>query len=67
MYPKQSQTKSQAQDDKKQAKREQLAQLLINKFRNKYSINPSTERDLDTLIQDEVKQLILVEANVSEN
>lgn len=67
MYPKQSQTKSQAQDDKKQAKREQLAQLLINKIRNKYSINPSTERDLDTLIQDEVKQLILVEANVSEN
>jgi hypothetical protein len=54
-------------DFKKQIKREQLAQLLINKFRNKYNINSATEKDLDTLIQDEVKQLILHEANVSEN
>ena len=40
---------------------------MINKFRNKYSINPGTERDLDTLIQDEVNHLILEVANVSEN
>ena len=55
MYPKQSQSKFNHNDEKKQAKREQLAQLLINKFRNKYAVNPTTERDLDTLIQDEVK------------
>ena len=53
MYPKQSQSKFNHNDEKKQAKREQLAQLLINKFRNKYAVNPTTERDLDTLIQDE--------------
>ena len=40
---------------------------MINKFRNKYSINPGTERDLDTLIQDEVNHLILEVTNVSEN
>lgn len=70
MYPKQPPTRSQLNDSmdfKKQIKREQLAQLLINKFRNKYNINSATEKDLDTLIQDEVKQLILHEANVSEN
>jgi len=55
MYPKQSQSKYNHQEDKKQAKREQLAQLLINKFRNKFQVNPNTERDLDALIQDEVK------------
>lgn len=36
MYPKQQSVKSNFQEDKKLAKREQLAQLLINKFRNKY-------------------------------
>ena len=50
MYPKSSLTLNKSTDSKKQAKREQLANLLINKFRNKYQINPVTERKLDEMI-----------------
>lgn len=37
MYPKN--TNSPTAEDKKFAKREQLASLIINKFRNKFRIN----------------------------
>ena len=36
----------------------QLSLLLINKFRNKYNINKSTEAELDKLIKDKTTDLV---------
>lgn len=54
MYPK-SLT---AVSERKQAKREQLADLLISKFRAKHQINSVTERELDTQVRLEVTRFI---------
>jgi hypothetical protein len=35
-----------------------LIDLLVNKFRNKYNINGSTESEIDKLIRDEVSILL---------
>lgn len=67
MYPKNSsQALNKSIDFKKQAKREQLANLLINKFRNKYDINPVTEKKLDDQICEQIKELVLLQDNLSE-
>ena len=54
MYPKQHPAENpdlrKSMDFKKQQKRDQLAALLINKFRNKYQISLSNEKTLDDLI-----------------
>ena len=53
-------------DQKKLAKREQLADLLINKFRNKYSVNIHEEREIDGIIKLEVSRFILPGTTVHE-
>ena len=54
MYPKQhpggSPDMRKSMDFKKQQKRDQLASLLINKFRNKYQVSLSKEKALDDII-----------------
>lgn len=42
----------------KEKKKLQLSLLLINKFRNKFTINKGTELQLDQIIKDEVSILI---------
>lgn len=32
--------------------------LLVNKFRNKFNINGSTEMEVDRIIRDEIKDLL---------
>ena len=32
--------------------------LLVNKFRNKFNINGSTEMDIDKIIREEIKDLL---------
>ena len=46
--------------------REQLSELLINKFRNKYHVNVSQERDLDAIIAKEVSRVVKQDAPVGE-
>jgi hypothetical protein len=62
MYPKSHPAGSpdlrKSMEDKKQQKREQLAALLINKFRNKYRINLANEKELDDLVQKSVSEMI---------
>ena len=53
-------------DSKRAAKRDQLASLLINKFRNKFNINITSERDLDERICKEVQTLVGSNASVTE-
>lgn len=57
---------SQSGDHKRAAKRDQLASLLINKFRNKFAINITNERDLDERICKEVNTLVNSNASVTE-
>jgi len=42
----------------KEQKRAQLQMLLVNKFRNKFNINASTEMEIDKIIRDEIKDLL---------
>jgi hypothetical protein len=42
----------------KDQKRAQLHMLLVNKFRNKFNINGSTEMDIDKIIREEIKDLL---------
>lgn len=63
MYPK---TNGKASGPNKQATREQLSELLINKFRNKYSVNVQSEGGLDSCIQKEVSRIVRQEAPVGE-
>jgi len=50
----------------KQQKREQLAQLLITKFRNKYNVVAGKDSEMDLLIVEEVRKL-LKNGNASES
>ncbi len=43
---------------KKQSTRDQLKDLLINKFRNKYNISMTKDNDLDQIIIREVSKLL---------
>jgi hypothetical protein len=63
MYPK---TNGKATGPNKQATREQLSELLINKFRNKYSVSVQNEQGLDAVIQKEVARIVKQEAPVGE-
>lgn len=65
MYPKSTASKN-ASGSNKQHTREQLSELLINKFRNKYNVNTSTERDLDAKIGKEVQRVVMQDAPVGE-
>lgn len=47
MYPKSQTSRS---SSNKQNARDQLSELLINKFRNRYCIQVATERNLDSEI-----------------
>ena len=51
MYPRQpafsSELASQSSRSRSISKRDQVARLLINKFRNNFSVNSQTERALD--------------------
>ena len=42
----------------KEQKRAQLQMLLVNKFRNKFNINGTTEMDIDKIIREEIKDLL---------
>jgi hypothetical protein len=63
MYPK---TNGKATGPNKQATRDQLNELLINKFRNKYSVSVQNEQGLDACIQKEVSRIVRQEAPVGE-
>jgi len=59
MYPKPS--SSQTKDSGRgKGSREQLNDLLMNKFRSKFQVNLSAERELDIHIQNEVKKALSV-------
>lgn len=59
MYPKQaSHGRQRSNSNSRQSAREQLAELLLNKFRNRYSLNVASERELDTSIQKEVSRVV---------
>lgn len=64
MYPKAS-ASQRSGSNTKQATRDQLSELLINKFRNKYSIKQS-DRDLDAVIVKEVTRVVKQDAPVGE-
>ena len=70
MYPKQHPAGSpdlrKSMDFKKQQKRDQLAALLINKFRNKYQVSLSQEKALDDLIQHYVSEMVSKDQSMSE-
>ncbi len=70
MYPKQHPAGSpdlrKSMDFKKQQKREQLAALLVNKFRNKYQISLSSEKALDDLVQSAVSEMVSRDCSMSE-
>ena len=53
MYPRQESSRSRST-----ASRNQLADLLINKFRIRFKVNLNTEKDLDRIVVDEVTKLI---------
>ena len=63
MYAKSSTSRS---TTNKQNARDQLSELLINKFRNRYNINVGQERDLDCAIQKEVTKVVQQVATVTE-
>ena len=50
----------------KNNKREQLATLLITKFRNKYNVNATKDSSIDKIIVDEVRKL-LKQGNANES
>ena len=57
MYPRNP--SSPTSESKKMAKREQLASLLVNKFRTKFRINIVEQRDLDDKITQAVYDMVL--------
>lgn len=50
----------------KASSRDQLSELLLNKFRNRYNIKMASERDLDSNICREVQKLVKRDASVTE-
>ena len=67
MYPKQaSHGRQRSNSNSRTGAREQLAELLVNKFRNRYSISAATERDLDASLQKEISRVVKQEASVTE-
>ena len=67
MYPKSTVSKTTSQaSSKKHQTRQQLSELLINKFRNKYNLNVSAERDLDNKITSLVSKVVIQDAPVGE-
>ena len=55
MYPKPQQARASSNHSTtRNNKREQLTDLLVNKFRNKYAINLQQEQDLDLKLKNEV-------------
>ena len=44
--------------ESKSAKRAQLAVLLVNKFRNKFKVQTTSESEIDSLIVSEVHKLL---------
>ena len=65
MYPKQA-GRQRSNSNSRTGAREQLAELLLNKFRNRYSISAATERDLDASLQKEISRVVKQEASVTE-
>lgn len=55
MYPKPSSSRS---SSSQVGRREQLTDLLMNKFRSKYHVNLSTERDIDNEIRKEIEKAL---------
>jgi len=55
MYPKPN---SQQADKRSSSKREQLTDLLVNKFRNKYQVNLSEELELDRALKTEITKCV---------
>lgn len=70
MYPRQpafsSDLASQSSRSRTLSKREQIARLLINKFRHSFSVNSQTERALDHQISDAVHDMIKGDENLTE-
>jgi len=61
MYPRTSSRSNQSSSsssDKRPKGREQLSDLLMNKFRSKYNVNLAQERELDLAVQNEVKKAL---------
>lgn len=63
MYPKPGSSKD---SNRGKSSREQLSDLLMNKFRGKYSVNVTQERELDIAIQAEVKKALSVVNSLTE-
>lgn len=60
MYsPLKNASKDELRQQAKEKKRVQLTMLLINKFRNKFAVNSSTEPQIDRLVKDEVTALLM--------
>jgi len=49
---------AEAREQVKERKRQQLAILLVNKFRNKFSVITTSEQEVDRLIINEVQSLL---------
>lgn len=64
MYPKPASQEKSANRGK--GSREQLHDLLMTKFRGKYHVNLSSERELDVAIQTEVKKALSVVNSLTE-
>jgi len=64
MYPKNVSTPT--KDEKKFAKREQLATLIINKFRNKFKINLQLQKEIDDKICDEVYEMVCADGVIGD-
>lgn len=59
MYPKQPSFQiASSTAQARQQKREQVARLLISKFRNKFNINMATEQSLDTKLIELINTLV---------
>ena len=63
MYPKSTTSSTHST---KSNTRQQLAELLINKFRTKYNITLGSERQLDQIIEKEVSKVLKQEAAIGQ-
>ena len=65
MYPKSTASSSQS-GKQKPSQREVLADLLHNKFRNKFSVDVVAERTLDSKIKAEITKMVTSKASLHE-
>jgi hypothetical protein len=52
-------SQTQSLDERRMMKREQLADLLLNKFRNMHSVHTVKESQLDAMIKSEITRFVM--------